>query len=167
MNREYSLIDDLLREFGLAALIKEGQYSHYSGPLDEVTPNCILSASFDFEMWNRIQDPLTFKLNCAIQHQYIQLSRAVTELSCRVIPWSHVDNRGLEINEIGVELRKTYLLLFGRNDSSLRIGQTLSVRISFLRACRYHIFPTNVPVQLEDFPFFQHRLHLIQLKMDE
>jgi hypothetical protein len=66
-----------------------------------------------------------------------------------------------------VELWKTYLLLFGRNDSSLRIAQTLGVNISFLRACRYHIFPTNVPVQLEDFPFFQHRLHLIQQKMDE
>ena len=36
-----------------------------------------------------------------------------------------------------------------------------------LRAFRYHLFPTNVPLQLEDFPFFQHRLQLIQEKMDE
>ena len=39
--------------------------------------------------------------------------------------------------------------------------------MSLLRTCRYQIFPTNVPLQLEDFPFFQHRLRLIQQKMDE
>jgi hypothetical protein len=63
MKREHSLIDDLLREFGLAALIKEGKYSQYSGPLDEVTANYILSGPFKFEMCDRIQDHLTFKLD--------------------------------------------------------------------------------------------------------
>ena len=38
--------------------------------------------------------------------------------------------------------------------------------MSLLRTFRYYIFPANVPLQLEDFPFFQHRLSLIQTKMD-
>jgi hypothetical protein len=39
--------------------------------------------------------------------------------------------------------------------------------MSFLLTCRDHIFPSNVSLQLEDFPFFQHRLRSIQEKMDD
>ena len=49
----------------------------------------------------------------------------------------------------------------------MHIATTLRINMSHLRTCRYHIFPTNIPLQLEDFPFFQNRLHLIQEKMDE
>jgi hypothetical protein len=66
-----------------------------------------------------------------------------------------------------VELWKTYVLLFARNESSLRIAHGLGVDISLLRAWRFNIFPTNVPLQLEDFPFYQHRLSLIQQKMED
>lgn len=71
------------------------------------------------------------------------------------------------MHEFGVEFWKTYLLLFGRNESSLHIAAHLGVNMSILRTCRDHIFPPNVSLQLEEFPFFQHRLHLIQEKMDE
>lgn len=77
------------------------------------------------------------------------------------------DGRGLGLHEFGVELWKTYLLLFSRDDASMHIATTNGVNMSVLRTCRFHIFPVNVPLQLEDFPFFQHRLHLIQEKMDE
>ena len=49
----------------------------------------------------------------------------------------------------------------------MHIATTLGFNMSLLRTSRHHIFPTNVLLQLEDFPFFQHRLHLIQQKMDE
>jgi len=71
------------------------------------------------------------------------------------------------LQDFGVEIWKTYLLLFGRNEASMHIAQNLGINMAMLRAFRYHIFPTNVPLQLEDFPFFQHRLQLIQEKMDE
>jgi len=71
------------------------------------------------------------------------------------------------LQDFGVAIWKTYLLLFGRNEASMRIAQNLGINMAILRAFRYHIFPTNVPLQLEDFEFFQHRLQLIQEKMDE
>ena len=71
------------------------------------------------------------------------------------------------LQDFGVEIWKTYLLLFGRNEASMHTAQNLGINIAMLRAFRYHIFPTNIPLQLEDFPFFQHRLQLIQEKMDE
>ena len=71
------------------------------------------------------------------------------------------------LQDFGVEIWKTYLLLFGRNEASMHIAQNLGINMAMLRAFRYHLFPTNVPLQLEDFPFFQHRLQLIQEKMDE
>ena len=49
----------------------------------------------------------------------------------------------------------------------MHIAAAFGINMSLLRTCRYHIFPPNVPLQLEDFPFFRHRLHLIQVKMDE
>jgi len=75
--------------------------------------------------------------------------------------------RGLRLNEFGVELWKTYLLLFGRDEHSMRIAVSMGVDMSVLRAFRYDIFPSNIPLQLEDFQFFQGRLRLIQQKMDD
>ena len=49
---------------------------------------------------------------------------------------------------------------------STKIAANLNINMSLLRTFRYYIFPANVPLQLEDFPFFQHRLSLIQTKMD-
>jgi len=71
------------------------------------------------------------------------------------------------LQDFGIEIWKTYLLLFGRNEASMHIAQNLGVNMVILRAFRHHLFPENITLQLEDFPFFQHRLQLIQEKMDE
>lgn len=75
--------------------------------------------------------------------------------------------RGHDLYEFDVEIWKIYLLLLARYESPLHIAKRLDVNISILLTCRDHIFPSNVSLQLEDFPFFQHRLRLIQEKMDD
>jgi hypothetical protein len=49
----------------------------------------------------------------------------------------------------------------------MKIAHELGVDVNLLRVWRYVIFPMNIPLQLEDFPFYQHRLSLIQQKMED
>lgn len=170
--RTHSLRAELLRELGLSALVKEMDGERLSGPLDELHANFIISGPFKFGMSEHIEDHLTFRLDGRVilynpnKYDYLVLFRnciAEYVLSLR----SQLTYRGHGLHEFGVEFWKTYLLLFARNESSLHVATRLGVNMSLLRTCRDHIFPDNVSLQLEDFPFFQHRLRLIQEKMDD
>jgi hypothetical protein len=163
------LRNDVLKSLGLAALTADNQ--SLSGPVDDMTASYIHTGPFRLRMSDDVQDHLTFRIDGTVliynvkMLDYLMLFRnCIAEY---VTLTKHANSRGLGIQEFGVELWKTHLLIFGRDEDSMRIATNLGVNMSLLRAFRYHIFPDNVPLQLEDFPFFQHRLNLIQTKMDD
>lgn len=64
--REHTLHDELLKDLGLSALIKEANPGMLSGPLDELSANYIHSGPFRLVMSERIQDHLTFRVDGSI-----------------------------------------------------------------------------------------------------
>lgn len=106
-------------------------------------------------MSEQIEDHLAFRLDGRVILYKVRLSRPLPKLYCRVctVHVFSITDRGHGMHEFGVEFWKTCLLLFARNELSLRVGARLGVNMSLLRACRDHIYPDNVSLQLEDFPF--------------